>query len=275
VTQELTADELLADRQRLTNGDRSRLEWAGYKVHSQSDEDGILDEIFQRIGVTNRTFVEFGAETGNENNSRLLLDQGWNGLWIEGLAEYSGSIKWQFREQIASGQLKLVEAFVNRDNINSLISGAGINGEIDFLSVDIDGNDYHVFEAINAVNARVVCLEYNPFKPAGWVMPYDPSYRWAHDFEYGATASALTDLAANKGYVLVGSGMYSANIFFVRSELIGRKFASGDVDNLVNPFDYQKLLAFPRSPVPQRPSKIRSLWKQYAYRASANTMAVN
>jgi hypothetical protein len=146
-------DELYSDRIERTLGDRTRLEWFGYKVYSQSDEDGIIAEIFRRIGTTNQVFVEFGAETGNENNSRLLLERGWSGLWIEGYPPYASSINWQFREHIANGQLKFIGEYADRDNINQLISSSGISGEIDFLSVDIDGNDFHVFEAINELFA--------------------------------------------------------------------------------------------------------------------------
>jgi hypothetical protein len=67
-----------------THADRQQLEWYGKKIFGQSDEDGIIAQIFRRIGTTNKVFVEFGAETGSENNTRLLLETGWSGLWIEG-----------------------------------------------------------------------------------------------------------------------------------------------------------------------------------------------
>lgn len=238
--------QIFADRMERTKGDKSRLEWSGYKVHSQSDEDGIIDEIFRRIGTTTRTFVEFGAETGNENNSRLLLERGWRGLWIEGYQEYLGSIKWQFRQQIASGQLTIQESYVDRDNINALIGGAGITGEIDFLSIDIDGNDYHVFDAITVIHPRVVCLEFNISRCGDYVMPYNPDYRWdASKDDYGASAVALTRLATDKGYELVGCGLYSPNGFYVRRDLIAGQFRPRSPDEYVNPFSYEKIVSFP------------------------------
>jgi hypothetical protein len=140
-------------------GEPLRLERFGYRVYSQSDEDGIIAEIFKRIGTTNKTFVEFGAEVGLENNSRLLLEQGWHGLWIEGNPDYAGSILWTYREEIARQQLKFISSFVYAENINQLIEEGGIRGEIDMLSIDIDSNDWFVWEAINVINPRVVVIE--------------------------------------------------------------------------------------------------------------------
>src|SRR5262245_41373742 len=64
--------------------DPLRLECFGFKSYSQYDEDGIIEEIFRRIGTTNKRFIEFGVEDGLENNTLKLLLEGWGGLWIEG-----------------------------------------------------------------------------------------------------------------------------------------------------------------------------------------------
>ena len=105
------------------------LEPYGYKVYSQNDEDGILHEIFKRIGTTNRMFIEFGVQNGLECNSHLLLFYGWKGLWIEGSDEYCEEIHTRFRPVIENGQLQVMNAFVTRENINSLIekcTGGGV-----------------------------------------------------------------------------------------------------------------------------------------------------
>src|SRR5919204_6377034 len=65
------------------HADPKRLLRYGFKLYSQNDEDGIIQEIFRRIGSTDRTFVEFGVETGVECNTAKLLVEGWRGLWIE------------------------------------------------------------------------------------------------------------------------------------------------------------------------------------------------
>jgi hypothetical protein len=175
-----SAVERFIYRLRRTHGHTRRPEWYGWKVFSQSDEDGIISEIFRRIGTTNKMFVEFGAEAGSENNTRLLLETGWTGLWIEGRPEYSDIIRANFQVRISSGELTFVERYVDGDNINELIKSAGISGEIDLLSIDIDSIDYYVFEAIDVIRPRVLCLEHNHTypTPADWVMQYDTSYRW-------------------------------------------------------------------------------------------------
>jgi hypothetical protein len=247
----LSETELEGDRNARTQGDRSRLEWSGYKVYSQSDEDGIIAEIFRRIGTKHRTFVEFGCEVGLENNTRLLLQQGWRGLWIEGYPDYVPAVRANFAEQIAAGRLTFVEGYVNRDNINDLISNAGFRGEIDFLSIDIDSNDYHVFESIDVINPRVVCLEHNQNYPPGesWIMPYNPAYRWDSKsgiVDYGASISAFVDLAARKGYRLVGCGLYSPNGFYVRDDLLADHFSRPfSAERLFNPLVYEKIIRFP------------------------------
>ncbi len=199
-------------RLRRAQGHTRRLECYGWKVFSQSDEDGIISEIFRRIGRTNKIFVEFGAEAGSEDNTRLLLETGWTGLWIEDLPEYSDIIQANFQVRISSGELTFVKRYVDRDNINELIRSAGISGEIDFLSIDIDSIDYYVFAAIDVIRPRVLRLEHNHSypPPADWVMQCDTSYRWdpqSGRAEYGASLVAMTRLARQKGYQMVGCGL--------------------------------------------------------------------
>ena len=134
--------ELLSDPK---YDDLKRLEKYGYKIYSQHDEDEIIQEIFRQIGPTSRTFVEFGVEDGLENNTLKLLLEGWSGLWIEGNPAAVLKIKQKFFDVLESGRLQVMAAFIDRDNINSLI-GAHFTGEIDLLSIDIDGNDIYVLE---------------------------------------------------------------------------------------------------------------------------------
>jgi hypothetical protein len=207
--------------------DERRLEPYGYKVYSQGDEDGILAEIFRRIGVTDRRFIEFGCGDGLENNTSYLALQGWQGLWIDSLEHNESAIRKRWAEALASGQLTLQRAFITATNINDLISANGFSGEIDLLSVDIDSNDYHVWEAISVVQPRVVCVEYNakyppPFR---WVMPRDDSYVWDGTDRMGASLSALADLGERKGLALVGCDIIGTNAFFVRHDLAVGKFA--------------------------------------------------
>lgn len=203
------------------------LERFGFKVYSQNDEDGIITEIFNRIGTTNKMFVEFGVENGLENNSHYLLHKGWSGLWIEGSKEYAEAISKLFQSPIKGNRLKIINAFITVDNINRLISEEGkITGEIDLLSIDIDGNDYYVWEAISCINPRVVVIEYNAKfpPPYEWIMPYNPEHTWDGSDLCGASLSAMEKLGNKLGFQLVGTNMNGANAFFVRKDIAGNLF---------------------------------------------------
>lgn len=140
--------------------DKKRLEIFGYKVYSQNDEDGIINEIFNRIGTTNKFFVEFGVQDGLESNSHFLLFQGWQGVYIEGDDNYFNKIKNNFNKPILNGNLTVLKEFITAENINELLykSGAYAIKDIDLLSIDIDGNDYHVFNAIDCISPRVIVI---------------------------------------------------------------------------------------------------------------------
>lgn len=214
------------------------LENYGYKVYSQNDEDGIINEIFKRIGTTNKKFIEFGLQDGLESNTHYLLFYGWNGLWIECDEDSYAQINKKFVRVIQSGQLKVLKEFITKDNINELFSKAGFKGEIDLLSIDIDGNDYYVFDEISIVNPRVVIMEFNgKFSPDyEWVMPYNPEHIWDGTDKHGASLKALELLADRKGYQLVGTNINGCNAFFVRKDLTKDLFIEpATAENLFNP----------------------------------------
>jgi hypothetical protein len=193
----------------------------GYKVYSQNDEDGIINEIFKRIGTADKTFVEFGVQDGLESNGHFLLFRGWRGLWIDGGEKSLKKIKKYFSDPISSKQLTAVRAFITAENINDLISGNGFNGEIDLLSIDIDGNDYWVWQAIKCVSPRVVAIEYNAKFPPDceWVMEYNPSHVWDRSDKFGASLKSLELLGDKLGYRLVGTNINGVNAFFVKKDL--------------------------------------------------------
>jgi hypothetical protein len=198
----------------------------GYKVFSQSDEDGIINAIFGRIGLTNKTFVEFGVGDGLENNTVALLYEGWSGLWIEGSGDLCQKISRDFASAIASGQLKLINSFVTPENINDLISREIKVSEIDLLCIDIDGNDAHVFDRITCVNPRVIVFEYNAkFGPSlNYCMAYDGNYRWGGTDRFGASLKYFEVLLRGKGYSCVGCNIVGTNAFFVRNDLLDDHF---------------------------------------------------
>jgi hypothetical protein len=208
------------------HADPKRLVRYGYKVYCQNDEDGIIAEIFRRIGTTSRTFVEFGVESGVECNSVKLLIDGWRGLWIESNPASAAAIRENFAPFIAENKLVLQESRVTAENINALIGQGGFAGEIDLLSIDIDGNDYWVWKAIDVVNPRVVAIEYNATlrPPMAVVVPYRAEAQWDGSNYYGASLEALVRLAAAKNYRLVGCSIAGVNAFFVRADICGDRF---------------------------------------------------
>jgi hypothetical protein len=208
--------------------DPKRLLRFGAKSYSQCDEDGIIQEIFRRIGTTNQTFVEAGVGNGLENNSTLLLIQGWKGLWIEGSPKNARAIRKTFASAIERDQLRLLETFVTRGTIDSDIQRLSFSEEPDLFSLDLDGNDFHFVQDISSINPRVVILEYNAkfIPPVDWVMSYNEKHLWDGSDYFGASLTALTALMASKGYSLVGCNLSGANAFFVRNDLAEDKFCS-------------------------------------------------
>lgn len=198
----------------------------GRKIFSQNDEDGILIEIFRRIGTTNKTFIEFGCGDGIENNSYALLFQNWNGLWIDGSPKNIGKIRKGLPKTLADGQLTVLESFITQENINELIAATIKAEEIDLLSVDIDGNDYFVWDAITCVSPRVLVMEYNAkfAPPIRYCMDYDPKHQWDYTDHGGVSLKFIEEKAAQKGYSLVGCSLSGANAFFVRNDLLADQF---------------------------------------------------
>lgn len=196
----------------------------GFKAFSQFDEDGIIEEIFNRIGICNSSFVEIGIGDGLENNSLYLLQKGWSGMWIDGAKTNVNAARAKF-SSVLDKTLTIKNEFVTPDNVNAVISDFPYS-ELDFFSLDVDGNDYHIWKSITYLKPRVVCLEYNAkFRPpVEWVMKRNDTH-WQDKSDYfGASLKSMELLSAEKGYSLVGCSLTGANAFFVRNDLVGDKF---------------------------------------------------
>ena len=197
-----------------------------FKVYSQEGEDGIIQFLLRQVEIENCVFVEFGVSNYLESNTRfLLVNNNWSGLIIDGSEQNIQYIKndpiyWKYN-------LKAEFSFIDKDNINSLIKKNGISGDIGLLSIDIDGNDYWVWDVLNAVNPRIVVCEYNSLwgDTLSVSTPYDSAFSRTHahysNLYFGASIAALTKLANSKGYSLVGSNRTGNNLFFVRNDLTG------------------------------------------------------
>lgn len=214
----------------VTNQSRSilpSLNEVEFCVFSQWGEDGIIAWLIYLLEDIPRTFVEFGVENYQESNTRYLLQsRNWRGLIIDGSPKNIADIHrqdfhWRY-------DLTAACAFIDCDNINNLLEQYGFVGEIGLLSIDIDGNDYWVWEKINVARPILVVCEYNAVfgDLHSLTVPYKQDFERsrAHDscLYFGASISALVRLAEKKGYALIGTTSTGCNAFFVRDDHASR-----------------------------------------------------
>ena len=195
-----------------------RLTAQRFGLWSQFSEDGLTLAIFREAGTVNARFVEIGCGANGGNSGFLAAELGWSGLMVDADEQLLGVARHTFTEQV-----DVVEAWVTRENVNDLLEAHGMDGEIDLLSIDIDGNDYWVWEALNVVSPRLVIMEANLLfgRDRAVVVPYDadfdrkdikPSY-------FGASLAALAKLADVKQYRLVAVEGSGPNAFFLRNDV--------------------------------------------------------
>jgi hypothetical protein len=217
-----TLGSLLVKNQK-QSPDPKQLSDVEFRVFSQYGEDGIIQYLINKIPEIPKSFIEFGVESYVEANTRfLLMHDHWRGLILDGSQDNMDIVKkldlyWQY-------DLTAVAAFITRENINQLFEKHGFTGEIGLLSIDIDGNDYWVWESINVVSPVIVITEYNANFGAEKAIsvPYDPEFvrsKAHHSHLYfGASLSAFYKLASKKGYDFVGCNKAGNNAFFVRKD---------------------------------------------------------
>ena len=197
----------------------------GLRIFSQNDEDGIVLFIFGVTGTQTRTFVEIGTGDGLECNcANLAINFGWHGLFVDGNADAieRGRTFYAQNPDTFLHPPKLVCAHVKRENVNDVIRNAGFEGEIDLLSIDIDGNDYWIWDAVDCISPRVVVIETHiEFGMRSIVVPYDETYVYpgVDPCYHGASPVAMAKLANRKGYRLVGANRYGFNTFYVRNDV--------------------------------------------------------
>jgi len=194
-----------------------------FSCSSQYGEDGIIDWLVSKFPMIPKKFVEFGVEDYYESNTRLLLQmRNWQGLIMDGSKEYISDI----REQDISWRhnVDAICAHITKENINSLLEQNGIIGNIGLLSIDIDGNDYHVWQSIDVISPVIVVIEYNAVLGDlhAVTVPYRSDFdrKKAHysTLYFGASLPALISLGKEKGYTFVGSNTIGANAFFIRDD---------------------------------------------------------
>lgn len=208
------------------NDDRqiSDLAEVEFRVFSQFGDDGILQYLTRRLAPSD-TFAELGVSDYTEASTRLLLvKDNWRGLIVDASAKNMESVR--ASDLYWRHELTAVAEFIRADNVDQLLESNGISGDIGVLIIDIDGNDYWVWEAMTAVQPLIVGVEYNSiFGPDRSVaVPYNPSFSrgtaHASHLYWGASIGALTDLAERLGYRLVGSNSAGNNAYFVRADAV-------------------------------------------------------
>ena len=211
----------------------------GFRVFSQFEEDGLLLFIFSIIGMDKKIFVEIGSDDGvNSNSANLYFNFGWHGLFVDGNPKSIERGKRFFDKYPHTWfyKPKFKCAMITRENVNQIIKEAGIDGEIGLLSIDIDGNDYWVWDAINVISPQVVIIEtHNEFGLRNIVVPYDADYSYPgkHPVYHGASPVAMHKLAVKKGYRLVGANEMGSNFIFVRKGLADDVLPEVSVESLL------------------------------------------
>ena len=199
----------------------------GFKSYSQSDEDGIIEEIFNRIGVSNKKFIEIGVQDGLECNTTYLLNQGWNGMWIEQDIKQCNKILKTF-DFLINKKLKL---------INIIKENWDLQQEVDLLSIDIGLNTFHVLNEIDIIKPRVIVTEYNSkYGPKTmWKVKRSENEDWDGSDYFGASLKSFELMMEKKDYLLIGCNITGVNAFFLRKDLVNEKF----LDNFTSEFHYE------------------------------------
>lgn len=202
--------------------DVQHLRWSEGSTFSQNGEDGVIDEIMSRIGVTDQFFVEVGASDGQENCTRGLLEQGWSGVWVEADQDRAA-----LAATVGGSAVTVVARPVFRSDVADQLARAGVPPAPDVLVVDIDSDDLGVLaSSLRAFHPRLVVVEYNAaYTPAAvWATHSRATAGWDGTFRHGASLGALHQMASTAGYQLVHCDSRGVNAFFVRADLCGDQF---------------------------------------------------
>ena len=211
----------------------------GFKVYSQADEDGIINEILNRISVNSKTFIELGVQEGEECNTLFLLKSGWKGLWVD-LSTNIDVLNKNFSKYLDKN-LRFEKKKITINNLNSILENNKnfLGKTIDILSIDLSRNTYHILKSLDFYKPNVIVTEYNAKlrDKIEWVSEYDEDDVWHGTDDFGASLKSFQKMLGNKGYDLVGCNITGANAFFVKKELINEKF----LNNFSSEFHYEPL----------------------------------
>ena len=183
-------------------------------VHSQTGEDGIIQKALATLPQTDRWCVEFGAGDGEFlSNTRSLIDQhGYSAVLIESCREKFGSLQKRFAANSKIFTINQTVGWSGENKLDNILKSAPIPRDFDFLSIDIDGNDYHVWKSLSHYEPKLICIEFNPTipTPVKFVQPPDGS------LNQGSSLLSLVELGKEKGYELIS--VLSYNAFFIKAK---------------------------------------------------------
>ncbi len=198
----------------------SKFEYPISEKNGVTDE-GLIDYIFTVIEPSTKFCIEFGAGNGSDflGVRDLLLNKHFGGLLIEGSPNLAAQLRATYADR---DDVKTIESFITKDNIEEIFSSNGVPSQPDFLMIDIDGNDYHIWESITNYEPKVVCIEYNAsYGPdEDFVVEYDPDLSWQHDDYHSASIKKMVELGTSKGYSLLHVKMVGDNLYFVKDEYL-------------------------------------------------------
>ncbi len=211
-----------------------------FKIFSQWGEDGIIQFLVRNLEIPNKTFIEFGMDDFSESNCRfLLMKDDWQGFLIDGSETHLQRLESSY--YFWKHSLRATRAFITKENINSLLEESGFDYDLGLLSIDLDGVDYFIFEAIARYKPRILILEFNKLfgDERKITIPYNCDFERAKAHHswlyYGASLAAMADLAKKKGYSLIGTPTAGANAFFVRNDLLNKKIRRREVKEVFIP----------------------------------------
>ncbi|MEQ8307949.1 MAG: hypothetical protein RIA09_15440 [Hoeflea sp.] len=184
-------------------------------VHSQEGEDGIIEHLLSLLPERDHWCVEFGAWDGVylSNTFHLIESKGYHAVLIEGSSERYETLRKNMEKYKTVECMNRFVGFEASDSLDVLLEKTGCPRDFDFLSVDIDGNDYHAIKAMTDYRPKLICVEFNPTIPSivSYVQPADP------DVSHGNSLRALCELGLEKGYKLACANRLNA--FMVRADL--------------------------------------------------------
>ena len=217
----------------------------GFKVYSQNEEDGIIEDIFKDIGTKNKIFCEIGIGDCIENNTHYLLLKNWKGIWIDIRSKYINKLKGKINHN--QKLLDLLIYKIDKDNINKVIGNSKIikninNKEIDFFSIDIDSYDIDCVKFLKVIDPRLICIEYNSKFRKNLKLEINKykNFNWEFNDYMGSSLASINEMMNIKGYNLVATNITGSNAFFVRKDLVKKcKTLGQSLEQLYSPPNYE------------------------------------